>query len=158
MTAPCHPSKPVRIEADACSHGEPLHHHRNLVVGAGRTAGEDGPEHNFQYIDEVLDRMLGAARYGAEATLAVGGQRTLEIELSGREPGCRLLAEMVGLSRGDALAAWRSIGEPEPQSREESAALRAAARPQEVCKADAEGRLQFTVALRPWKIASLRQL
>jgi len=131
MTAPRHPSKPVRIEADVCSLGEPLHHHWNLVVGAWRAA-----------------------------TLAVCGPRTLEIELSGLEPGCRLLAETVGPSRGDALAAWRSIGEPEPPSREESASLRAAARetPQEVCKADAEARLQFTVTLRPWEIASLRQL
>jgi xylan 1,4-beta-xylosidase len=116
----------------------------------------------YHYPDEMTRSvpLSQPERDVAEATLAVGGPRTVEIELSGLEPDCRLLAETVGPARGDALAAWRSIGEPEPPSREELAALRAAARetPQEVCKADAEGHLRFTVDLQPWEIVSLRQL
>jgi len=116
----------------------------------------------YHYPDEVTTSvgLSEPGRETADETLAIGGPRALEIDLRGLDPECLLTVETVGPFRGDALAAWRSIGEPEPPSREELSALRAVARevPQETLKADAEGRLHFAISMRPWEILSLRQL
>jgi xylan 1,4-beta-xylosidase len=116
----------------------------------------------YHYPDEATASvpLSQPGREAADETLAIGGPRSLEIDLSGLEPECLFTVETVGPFGGDALAAWRSIGEPEPPTREELAALRAVAREvaQEPRKADAEGRLRFAVTLQPWEILSLRQI
>jgi xylan 1,4-beta-xylosidase len=116
----------------------------------------------YHYPEEVACAvpLSEPGRETADATLAKGEPRVLEIDLRGLEPESEFVAEKVGPFRGDALAAWRSIGQPEPPTREELAALRAVALevPQETWKADVDGRLRLETALRPWDVLSLRQI
>ena len=95
----------------------------------------------------------------AEQTLALGQRDTLGIALSGLAPGASLLIETLTRSAGDMMTAWKSLGSPEPLSREQTALLRKAslATQKETRAADAVGRFTLTRPIEPWSLVLITE-
>lgn len=79
------------------------------------------------------------------------GEETVTIELTGIEGGVKAEIQRLDDTHGNALAAWRAMGEPEYISRGQAAALEGAsyltAEPLPCCRED--GRLRMEVTLPP---------
>jgi xylan 1,4-beta-xylosidase len=100
------------------------------------------------------------SRDKARETLALGQTETLEIEIDSLEPGAPFLVEILDSAHGNALAAWESLGCPEPPTREQAGILRKLS--METLKrgvmADASGRLFLRLEVEPWSLVSVRGL
>jgi xylan 1,4-beta-xylosidase len=96
----------------------------------------------------------------ADRTLATGATETLDVTLTGLRPSTTLLIETLDHEHGNALAAWRSMGAPEPLSRQQAAALRAAgaATDQRTVDTDESGRLRLRMPMQPWSVVLIREL
>jgi xylan 1,4-beta-xylosidase len=116
----------------------------------------------YLYPPEVTQTIPGAyeSRDVAEATLATGSPADFELSLAGLPAGAAFVLEVVDQDHGDALSAWKKMGSPEPLSREQTAALKAAARAtsQQVLQAGEDGTLKVARTLTPWALLSLRQV
>ncbi len=115
----------------------------------------------YHYPPEITQTIPGSYenRDAAEATLATGTPAAFSFELTGLPAGAEFVVEIVDQENGDALAAWKRMGSPEPLNREQTAQLKkaAAATAVSTVKADADGTLQFSKTLAPWSLVSLRQ-
>jgi len=94
----------------------------------------------------------------AEETLALGRPESLWIELYGLHPYETVILETLALGAGDAVTAWKRMGQPDPLSREQTRQLREAANAtaKERFTADANGRFQIERSLAPWTVTSIR--
>jgi xylan 1,4-beta-xylosidase len=96
----------------------------------------------------------------AVATQATGHPRPLSLIVTGVEPGTRFEVEVLDAGHGDAIGAWRALGEPAEPTREELAYLDRAARATALSTlvADRDGTLRLDRTLSPWSVLLLRQL
>lgn len=115
----------------------------------------------YHYPPEVTQTVPGSfdSRDVAEATLATGEPAPFELVVEGLSAGTELVVEVVDRDHGDAMTAWKSMGSPEPLSREHTKQLKDAARAttSASCFADENGTLRITRTLEPWSLLSVRQ-
>lgn len=92
-------------------------------------------------------------------TVSVGTPTSFRLEIDGLPAGTAFELETLDASHGNALAAWRSMGSPETPTREQTAALRAAAQAtqRETISADGSGRLLVDRTLQPWTVVLVNQ-
>jgi xylan 1,4-beta-xylosidase len=96
----------------------------------------------------------------AVATQATGGPRPLSLAVTGVGPGTRFEVEVLDAEHGDAIGAWRALGEPAEPTREELAHLDRCARATAISTlvADSDGTVRLERTLSPWSLLLLRQL
>jgi xylan 1,4-beta-xylosidase len=96
----------------------------------------------------------------AMATQAKGAPRDLSLTVTGVAAGAGFEVEVLDSEHGDAIGAWRALGEPAEPTREQLADLdrRARATAMSATTADADGTLRLTLTLSPWSVVLLRQL
>lgn len=115
----------------------------------------------YHYPPEVTKTIPGS--YGnhdvAEATLAAGEPAPFELVLTGLPPGAEFVLEVVDQNHGDALSAWKSMGAPEPLSREHVSQLKKQARATstELHSVADDGTLTVSKIVQPWSLVGLRQ-
>ena len=95
----------------------------------------------------------------AKEVLDLGSDEILKIDLAGLTPHAVFHAEVLDRGHGNAMTAWETMGSPEPPSREQTAALRDAARATKklTLTADGEGSLQAEILISPWAVLLLRE-
>lgn len=100
------------------------------------------------------------SRDPAEQVLALGKPETLKMEFSGLRPGASVLVETLDRAHGNVIQAWQSLGQPECPSREQTAALRAAAAAtrRELFTADNAGRFVLNRQMDPWSVMLIAEL
>jgi len=108
----------------------------------------------YHYPAEMPLTVPGGSRSVAARTERTGTPVEFSLNLSGLRPGARMLLETLDAGHGNALAAWQALGSPQTPSREQTAALRAAAfaTQKEALAADAAGRLTVRRTLEPWTV------
>jgi xylan 1,4-beta-xylosidase len=96
----------------------------------------------------------------AVATQAKGGPRGLELRVDGVPAGARFEVEVLDGEHGDAIGAWRELGEPADPTREQLAHLdrRARATAVSTVAAAADGTVRLDVMMSPWSVVVLHQL
>ncbi|GIH14306.1 GH39 family glycosyl hydrolase [Rugosimonospora africana] len=96
----------------------------------------------------------------ARSTQAKGSPRHLCLTVAGMAPGTRLELEVLDADHGDAIGAWRAMGEPGEPTREQLAELdrRARATGVSTITVGADGCLRLDRELSPWSVLLLRQL
>ena len=100
------------------------------------------------------------SREVAVATQAKGRPRALRLGVEALPAGARFEVEVLDAEHGDAVGAWRELGEPADPTREQLAHLDRRARATAVSglAADADGTVRLDVTMSPWSIVLLRQL
>ena len=96
----------------------------------------------------------------ADATQAKGVPRELDLSIAGVPAGSRFAVEILDAGHGDALGAWRALGEPSAPTREQLAHLDRLARATQIrtVAAGADGTVRLRLVMTPWSVVSLRQL
>jgi xylan 1,4-beta-xylosidase len=96
----------------------------------------------------------------ADAIDASGSARELEIHLRGLAPNASFSIETVDRKHGNAVAAWESMGKPEPPNVEQTRALREAAwaTKKETVRSDSAGNLELKRSIEPWSLVLVKQL
>lgn len=96
----------------------------------------------------------------ADATEAVGSVRDTEIAVDGLPPGAVVELETLDPSNANPVAAWCAMGAPSSPTREQTAALEAAARAtrRESLVVPADGVLRVERSLAPRSFLLLRQV
>jgi xylan 1,4-beta-xylosidase len=96
----------------------------------------------------------------ADAIDTSGSARDLEIHLRGLSPNASFLIETLDRQHGNAIAAWESLGRPEPPTPAQTKALREAAwaTQKELVRADGAGNLDLHRMIAPWSLVLLKQL
>jgi xylan 1,4-beta-xylosidase len=99
-------------------------------------------------------------REPARATQATGKPRRLDLIVAGLRPGARFAVEALDAEHGDAISAWRRLGEPATPTREVIAALDRLARDAAIVPATAgpDGVVRVDQEMPPWSLLLLRQL
>jgi xylan 1,4-beta-xylosidase len=109
----------------------------------------------YHYPPEVTQSVPASfdTRDVADATLATGTDARLVLTLSGLRPHAKVRIETMDRRHGNALAAWRDLGEPASPAAAQLAVLSAAAEPrQETMAADAAGRFELDRLVEPWSV------
>ncbi|WP_369372244.1 beta-xylosidase [Promicromonospora sp. Populi] len=96
----------------------------------------------------------------ADTTEAAGSVRDTEITIDGLTPGAVVELETLDPSNANPVAAWRAMGAPSSPTREQTAALAAAARAtrRESLVVAADGVLRIERSLAPWSLMLVRQV
>jgi xylan 1,4-beta-xylosidase len=96
----------------------------------------------------------------ARATQAKGSPRRLDLAVSGVRPGSRFVVEVLDAEHGDAITAWRGLGEPATPTRELTAELERMARATQIVPvmAGPDGVVRVDRVVQPWSLVLLRQL
>jgi xylan 1,4-beta-xylosidase len=96
----------------------------------------------------------------ADKLVATGSPRPLTVILTGVRPGASFLLETVDKEHGNAVAAWESMGRPDPPTREQTELLRESAQAtrKEFVQADIHGALLMSRPLGAWSILLIKQL
>ncbi len=98
-------------------------------------------------------------REHADRTLATGRERTVRVHVAGVPAGTRFRVETLSPQAGNAIAAWDALGSPVNPSREDVAAIRAAAEALDVAELVAgEAGLEAELTLPAWGVALISQL
>jgi xylan 1,4-beta-xylosidase len=90
---------------------------------------------------------------------ASGSARDLDIQIEGLPTNASFLIETLDRQHGDAVAAWESMGRPEPPTPSQTRALQDAAwaTQKEIVRADAAGKLIVHRRIAPWSLVLLTQ-
>ena len=98
-------------------------------------------------------------REKADEVRGLGGSEALVLRIEGVKSRARFEIEVLSAWHGDAMAAWRGMGEPATLSREQTATLRQAARKTLVggVEADDTGVLTVKRDLAPWSVVLVRE-
>lgn len=96
----------------------------------------------------------------ADRVLGMGESEALTVELADLKPGVQVLVETLGQGNGDAMSAWKSMGQPDAPTREQTRLLRQAAEAtkQEHFTVDENGRFRLDRTIAPWNIVLIREL
>jgi xylan 1,4-beta-xylosidase len=96
----------------------------------------------------------------AVATQAKGTPRQLSLSVAGVGAGTRFAVEVLDAEHGDAIGAWRALGEPAEPTREQLADLDRCARATglSTVAAGADGTVRLDRTMAPWSVVLLRQL
>lgn len=116
----------------------------------------------YHYPPQITQTIPGSfeSRDIAEKTLATGSAAHIEIELTNLTNGTEITVEIIDQNHGDALGAWKKMGSPEPISREQTKALKAASASTNLSQHTVNDKGSFTLSLEiaPWSIVSVREL
>jgi xylan 1,4-beta-xylosidase len=115
----------------------------------------------YNYPPEVTVALPGTSSLAdADMMTDSGSARELSLTLTGLEPGAPFEIETLDKDHGNATAAWEAMGKPDPPTREQTAALKAAAwnTKKELLHADVNGTLTVRCSLKAWNLLLLRQL
>ena len=115
----------------------------------------------YNYPPEITVALPGTASLEeADKMTDTGSARELSLTLTGMEPGAPFEVEILDKQHGNATAAWEAMGKPDPPTREQTTALKAAAwnTKKELLHADANGTLTVQYSLNAWNLLLLRQL
>ncbi|HTB97302.1 MAG TPA: hypothetical protein VK716_09865 [Terracidiphilus sp.] len=95
----------------------------------------------------------------ADALDASGSARSLDLHMRGLKPGASFVIETLDRGHGDAVAVWESMGKPEPPDREQTQALREAARntKKEMVHANEVGSLNLERSIAPWSLVLVKE-
>ena len=95
----------------------------------------------------------------ADAVVATGSARKLELHLTGLREGAAFEIETLDKSHGNAVGAWEAMGRPEPPTRELTEALRAQAwaTKKEIVRA-VGGKLDLERPIDAWSLVLVREL
>ncbi len=96
----------------------------------------------------------------ADKLMATGSPRRLSLEITGLPPNTSFSVEVLDQTHANPVAAWESMGRPEPPTREQAAQLRQAAWATEksTLRTSAQGILHLDRTLTPWSLLLLDQL
>jgi xylan 1,4-beta-xylosidase len=96
----------------------------------------------------------------ADAIDDSGSARLFTLDLIHLPPGASFLIETLDRQHGDAVAAWETMGKPEPPNRKQTELLREEAwnTGKSIVRADAGGKLHIQISLAPWALISIRQM
>lgn len=115
----------------------------------------------YNYPPEVTVALPGTSSLAdADKMTETGSARELSLTLTGLTPGVAFEIEILDKEHGNATAAWEAMGKPDPPTREQTAALKAAAwnTKKEFLLSDADGTLRVRRALEAWTVVVVRQL
>jgi len=115
----------------------------------------------YNYPPEVSIALPGTSSLDeADKITDTGSARELSLTLTGLKPGAPFEIETLDKAHGNATAAWEAMGKPDPPTREQTAALKAAAwgTQKELMHADANGAITLHRALPAWAIMLIHQL
>jgi len=110
-------------------------------------------------VEEKVALPLSDSAEAADAIDASGGARDLEIHLRGLTPNAAFLVETLDREHGNAVAAWESMGRPEPPNQTQTEQLQEAAwatKKEFVC-ADGAGNLDLHRQIAPWSLVLVKQ-
>ena len=133
-----------------------------IVTKHAQTGGLTGLA--YHYPPEMMKAAPGHFRASppevAEEALRGCQPAPLAVEWTGLPPHAQVLVETLDRENGDALAAWRAMGQPEAPSREQTALLReaAASTRKEVLHADAAGRFVLNRPMTPCSVVLIQQI
>ncbi len=110
-------------------------------------------------VEEKVALPLSDSVEAADAIDASGSARDLEIHLRGVTPGASFLVETLDREHGNAVAAWESMGRPEPPNQVQIEQLQEAAwaTKKEFVQADGAGDLDLRRQIAPWCLVLLKQ-
>jgi xylan 1,4-beta-xylosidase len=115
----------------------------------------------YNYPPEVTVALPGTSSLAdADKMTETGSPRDLSLTLTGLPAGTAFEIETLDREHGNATAAWEAMGKPDPPTREQTAALKAAAwnTKKEFLLSDADGTLRVRRALQAWTVMVVRQL
>ncbi len=137
---------------------EIIHQEEGLIV---TRAAADGRITTlfYHYPAELQSAPPFGPRSAVERTLQTGAPRPYALQLRDLPAEAAFVVETLDQDNGCALAAWESMGRPEPPTREQTAELKrqALATRREAIRADEHGRLKFHGTLAPWAVVLLKQ-
>lgn len=110
-------------------------------------------------VEEKVSLPFTGSTDAADAIDASGSPRVMDIHLKGLKPGSTFLIETLDRQHGDAIAAWESMGRPEPPTLDQTKALREAAlaTQKEIVRVDASGHLDLNRPIAPWSLVLVKQ-
>jgi xylan 1,4-beta-xylosidase len=115
----------------------------------------------YNYPPEVTVALPGTASLAdADKMTETGSERDLSLTLTGLKPGVAFEIETLDREHGNTTAAWEAMGKPDPPTREQTAALNAAAwnTKKELVQSDANGTVTVQRPLQAWTVLVVRQL
>lgn len=115
----------------------------------------------YNYPPEVkISLPVSDSLAAADATDASGSARELDIHIRGLTPNAPFLIETLDRQHGNAVAAWESMGKPEPPNPAQVKILSEAAwdTKKEIIRADGEGNLDLHRPIAPWSLVLVKQL
>jgi xylan 1,4-beta-xylosidase len=110
-------------------------------------------------VEEKISLPVTDTAEDADALDASGSARDLEIHIHGLPPNASFLIETLDRQHGNAVAAWESMGKPEPPNLEQTRLLREAAwaTEKEAVRADGAGNLDLHRVIAPWSLVLVKQ-
>ncbi len=110
-------------------------------------------------VEEKVALPLSDSVEAADALDASGSARELEIHLRGVTPNTSFLVETLDREHGNAVAAWESMGRPEPPNQTQTEQLQEAAwaTKKEFVHADGAGNLDLQRRIAPWSLVLVKQ-
>lgn len=96
----------------------------------------------------------------ADAIDNSGSARDFRMDISHLPAGASFVVETLDKQNGDAVAAWESMGRPEPPNKKQVETLRdqAWATRKQIVRADSEGNLHIEINLSAWALMCIRQM
>jgi xylan 1,4-beta-xylosidase len=110
-------------------------------------------------VEEKVALPLSDTVEAADAIDASGSARDLEIHLRGVTPNASFQVETLDREHGNAVAAWESMGRPEPPNQTQTGQLQEAAwaTKKEFVRADGAGNLDLHRQITPWSLVLVKQ-
>lgn len=133
-----------------------------IVTKHAQTGGLTGLV--YHYPPEMMKASPGHFRASppeaAEEALRGCQPAQMALEWTGLPPHAEVMVETLDRENGDAMAAWKAMGQPESPSREQTALLReaAAGTRKEVMQADATGRFVLNRPMTPCSVVLIQQI
>jgi xylan 1,4-beta-xylosidase len=115
----------------------------------------------YNYPPEVPYALPGTSSLEeADKMTNTGSARELTLRVTGLTPGASFEIETLDREHANATAAWEAMGKPDPPTREETSALRAAAwnTKKELVQAGADGTFTLKRSLNAWTLLLVHQL
>jgi xylan 1,4-beta-xylosidase len=115
----------------------------------------------YNYPPEISFALPGTSSLEeADKMTDTGSARELSLTLTGLPPGAPFEIETLDKEHGNATAAWEAMGRPDPPTREQTTALKAAAwaTHKELLHADESGTIILHRAIPAWTVVLIRQL
>lgn len=97
-------------------------------------------------------------RTRADATASLGRPRVLRLSVDNLAPGAQLEIEVLDGEHGNAIEAWRQLGEPAEPTREQTAAICRQAWRTGLSTVRADGALRLELVMQPWSVVLVRQV
>jgi xylan 1,4-beta-xylosidase len=110
----------------------------------------------YHYPPERKDVVGG----NVEEVLHIGTPKIFSLALNSLNPSATIETETLDRNNGFAYANWKTMGSPEPPTREQTKQLKIAGltTKKELSKADVQGKLKWERTLQPWDCVLIREI